>query len=247
MDKSYYHAHESAYKEIKTKGFVGWGNAKTLNDLGDAVTKQYLQETVEKYFTNPQGKTALDVGCGTGTTAFMLAQMGMDVTGIDISETAIGMGQDLSRAQNLNINFIAGDVLELEKLNQKFDLIYDSHCLHCIVFDEDRQKVLTGAKKSLNEGGIFVLDTMVMPNEPHNLKAGFEPLRFDDDYILWHKTKPSAMKGVVEINGQHWCAQRRIYPAHVVIAEVAKAGFVTVSHRLDAQDNEPSMLRLILR
>lgn len=247
MEKSYYHAHESAYQEIKTKGFVGWGNAKTLNDLGDIVTKQYLADTVAKYFPNPNGKKALDVGCGTGTTAFMLSQMGMNVTGIDISETAIGMGEELARTQGLNINFVKGDVLELEKLNEKFDLIYDSHCLHCIVFEDDREKVLAGAKKSLAPGGIFVLDTMVLPTEAHDPAAMFGSLRFDQDHILWHKTKPSSIKGVVEIDGQHWCAQRRIYPSHVVISEVAKAGFVTLSHRLDVQPGNPSMLRLILR
>lgn len=247
MDKSYYHAHESAYQQIKSNGYVGWGNAKTLNDLGDDVTKQYLHDTVLKHFPQSAGKKALDIGCGTGTTAFMLSRMGMDVTGIDISETAIAMGEELSRTQALNIKFVVGDVLHLEKLNQKFDLIYDSHCLHCIVFDEDRQNVLTGAKKSLVDGGIFVLDTMVMPEVPHNPAAAYNTLRFDEDHILWHKTKSTNIKGVVEIDGQAWCAQRRIYPPHVVMAEVAKAGFVTVSHRLDVQENEPSMLRLILR
>ena len=148
MEKSYYHAHESAYQQIKSNGYVGWGNAKTLNDLGDAVTKQYLTDTVARFFPNPNGIKAVDVGCGTGTTAFMLAQMGMDVTGVDISETAIEMGRDLASQQNLKINFVNADVLELDKLEQKFDFIYDSHCLHCIVFEEDRMKVLTGAKKA---------------------------------------------------------------------------------------------------
>lgn len=247
MEKSYYHAHESAYQQIKSNGYVGWGNAKTLNDLGDNVTKQYLTDTVNRFFPEVQGKKALDVGCGTGTTAFMLSRMGMDVTGVDISETAIEMGRDLSKQQNLNINFVRGDVLELDKLNQKFDLIYDSHCLHCIVFEDDRQKVLTSAKKSLSDGGIFILDTMVMPNEPHDPAHTYDTLRFDEDFILWHKTKSSYSKGVVELNGQAWCAQRRIYPPHMIMAEVAKAGFVVISDRLDPQPNEVSMLRLVLR
>lgn len=247
MEKSYYHTHESAYQQIKSNGYVGWGNAKSLNDLGDNATKQYLHNTVKRFFPEPQGKKALDVGCGTGTTAFLFSQMGMDVTGVDISETAISMGHELARQQGLNINFVKGDALELEKLNQKFDLIYDSHCLHCIVFEDDRQKVLTGVKKSLNPGGIFILDTMVMPNEPHNLADTFDTLRFDEDFILWHKTKSNDMKGTIEINGQAWCAQRRIYPAHMIMAEVAKAGFVVVSDQLDAQPNKPSMLRLVLR
>ena len=247
MEKTYYHAHESAYQQIKSNGYVGWGNAKTLNDLGDAVTKQYLLDTVQRFFPETQGKKALDLGCGTGTTAFMLAQMGMDVTGVDISDTALEMGRDLAKQQNLNIHFTKADVLQLETLKQKFDLIYDSHCLHCIVLEEDRHKVLAGAKQALNPGGIFILDTMVVPNEPHNLVESFAPLRFDEDYILWHKTKTADYKGTIELNGQAWCAQRRIYPSHVVMGEVAKAGFVVISDRLDAQPGNPSMLRLVLR
>lgn len=247
MEKTYYHAHESAYQQIKSNGYVGWGNAKSLNDLGDAVTKQYLVDTVQRFFPEAVGKKALDLGCGTGTTAFMLARMGMDVTGVDISETALEMGRDLAMQQNLKIQFTKADVLQLEKLKQKFDLIYDSHCLHCIVFEDDRQKVLTGAKNALTPGGVFILDTMVVPNEPHNLVQSFEPLRFDEDYILWHKIKAADYKGTIELNGQAWCAQRRIYPSHVVMGEVAKAGFVVISDRLDAQPGQPSMLRLVLR
>lgn len=247
MEKTYYHVHESAYQQIKTNGYVGWGNVKNINELGDSATKQYLTETVQRFFPDINNQKALDLGCGTGTTAFVLSRLGFEVTGVDISETAIAMGQDLALQQNLKINFIQGDVLELNKLNQKFDLIYDSHCLHCIVFEEDRMRVLKGVKSALNEGGIFILDTMVMPSEPHDPAAMFDTLRFDEDFILWHKTKPAQMKGVVELNGQTWCAQRRIYPSYTVLEEVFKAGFVVISNRLDAQPGKPSMLRLVLR
>ena len=157
------------------------------------------------------------------------------------------MGQDLALQQNLKINFIVGDILQLEKLNTNFDLIYDSHCLHCIVFDEDRKKVLTGAKKLLSDSGIFILDTMIVPERKMDLVKLFEPLRFDSDNILWHKTNPSEDRGVVEIDGQHWCAQRRIYPIQKVLEEVAQSGFSILSQQVDDQENEPSMLRLVLK
>lgn len=249
--KPYYHDHESAYKEIKSKGQVGWGNAKTLADLGDDVTKQYLKDIVSEFFPVAADKKALDVGCGSGTTAFMLAQMGLRVTGIDISETAIQMGEELASQQNLEIKFVVGDVLELEKLNQKFDLIYDSHCLHCIVFEEDRRKVLAGARNSLSSSGIFVLDTMVVPEEKNSafIKSFGETLRFDENYILWHKSRssPSSRYGVVEFEGQNWCAQRRVYPWQKVMDEIAAVGLEVVAKRLDAQEKEPSMLRLVLK
>jgi len=245
--KAYYHAHESAYKQIKSKGYFGWGNAKTLSELGDEKTKEYLIGTISRYFPIAAGKKALDLGCGTGTTAFILAQLGLEVTGIDISETAIEMGRELAKQQDLEIQFETGDVLKLGSQSKKFDIIYDSHCLHCIVFDEDRKSVLSGIKESLLDNGIFILDTMVMPLEKYDPAKDFDTLRFSDDFILWHKTAPSTDRGVVEFNGQHWCAQRRIYPYEKLMEEVSAAGFRVVSERLDPQEGKPSMLRLVLK
>lgn len=244
--KAYYYAHESAYKQIKKKGYVGWGNAKTLDELSDPTTQDYIKSSIEKWLLCPKGKNALDLGCGSGTTAFFLAKEGLRVTGIDISETAIELAKELSSKQNLNIDFLVADVLHLEKMNQRFDLIYDSHCFHCIVFEEDRFKVLDGVKKSLNDSGIFILDTMVMAHN-YNPCADKDNLRFDNEFILWHKTSSTDYRGIVEIDGEHWCAQRRIYPAIKVMDEIKQTGFKILSKSLDLQkQGEPGMLRLIL-
>lgn len=245
--KSYYHAHETAYQQIKSKGYVGWENVKSLEALGDSKTNEYLSQKIKKYFSKTANSLALDLGCGTGTTAFTLAKSGFNTTGIDISETAVEIGRDLARQQNLEIKFIAGDVLNLKALNKKFDFIYDSHFLHCIVLEEDRKKVFNEIKSVLNVDGIFILDTMVMPDveiDPANM---FDTLRFDQDFILWHKTKPSTDRGIVEIDGQHWCAQRRIYPVEKVMSEVVDAGFEVLEQQVEEKKNDPSMLRLVLR
>ena len=229
--KSYYHAHESAYKEIKAKGGIGWGGVKTLEQLGDDETNNYLKSTIEKWVGKSEGKSALDLGCGSGTTAFVLSKLGFNVTGVDISETAIGMAKDLALEQSLEIKFEIGDVLQLEKMQQKFDLIYDSHCFHCIVFDDDRDRVLEGVKNSLSSTGIFILDTMAHSDE-FDITGGAESLRFDGDYILWHKTTNTDIHGVVNIEGQNWCAQRRLYPPEKIIQEAKKAGFKILSDKL---------------
>jgi 2-polyprenyl-3-methyl-5-hydroxy-6-metoxy-1,4-benzoquinol methylase len=245
--KSYYHAHEAAYQGIRDRQEVGWGNAKTLAELGDQETQSYLKSMVSECFDNVEGLRALDLGCGSGTTAFTLANLGFSVVGVDVSETAIDMARELATQQSLEIDFRVFDVLGLESLGEQLDLIYDSHCLHCIVFDEDRRKVLEGVKKLLRSNGVFILDTMVLTSGC-NPTDGHDVLRFDEDHILWHKTGASNDRGVVQIEGQHWCAQRRILPSERIVEEVAQLGFSILSARTDVQgDGEPAMLRLVLR
>jgi SAM-dependent methyltransferase len=245
--KSYYYAHELAYQQIKSKGYVGWGNASSLAALGDEKTNEYLNRILKKCFPDPIGKFALDLGCGTGTTAFVMSKLGFETTGIDISETAIELGKDLMRQQNLKIEFVVGDILNPNCLNKKFNLIYDSHVLHCIVFEEDRRKVFNEIRNLLSSGGFFILDTMVLPEGNVSLTLIPEELRFDQDFILWHKVKPSTDRGVVEFEGQHWCAQRRVYPIEVVMNEINEAGFQVLEEQIDTQLGEPSMLRLVLK
>ena len=244
--KPYYYEHEKAYQQIKAKGNVGWGNVQSLKDLGDAKTNEYLLQTVKSYLPETKNKKALDVGCGTGTTAFVLNHLGFDVTGIDISSTAIEMAQALSIQLGLNINFYTEDILNPQKSDQ-FDFVYDSHCLHCVVFEEDRLQTLLSIKKLLKKDGLFVLDTMVIPNEDIKFKENFKGLRFDENFILWHKSSETSEYTKVELDGQYWTPQRRIYPADTVIQEVTTAGYEIIHQQLDHQINKPSMLRLVLK
>lgn len=243
--KSYYHAHESAYREIKAKGGIGWGGAKTLKELGDETTMSFLRGAIAELLPNPVGMPALDLGCGSGTTAFILAKLGFDVTGIDVSETAIELANELALQQKLAIQFVVGDILQLEKMQKKFGLIYDSHCLHCIVFDEDRAQVWNGIKNSLSHDGVFVLDTMIT-SENFNPVKGFPTLRLDENYILWHKAAKSEVRGTEMIDGQIWCAQRRIYPKQKLLEELLAAGFKILSERTDpGSEGNAAMLRVV--
>lgn len=44
----------------------------------------------------PTGGTALDIACGSGAAAVWLARRGLEVTGIDISEVALGKARELA-------------------------------------------------------------------------------------------------------------------------------------------------------
>ena len=68
---------------------------------------------------------ALDLGCGDGTTALPLAQMGADVTGIDIARNLVAAGNQRARDAGLtNLRFLHGDADEMQGIpDATFDLV----------------------------------------------------------------------------------------------------------------------------
>jgi 2-polyprenyl-3-methyl-5-hydroxy-6-metoxy-1,4-benzoquinol methylase len=67
------------------------------------------------------GARVLDLGCGLGATAYRLAALAGHVTGIDLSEFAIGFAREHYRRENLR--FERADVLEYEP-PQPFDAAF---------------------------------------------------------------------------------------------------------------------------
>src|SRR3954468_638208 len=67
---------------------------------------------------------ALDLGCGDGTTAVPLAQMGADVTGIDIARNLVEAGNRRAKQAGLSrLKFQEGDACNLQEVgDHSFDL-----------------------------------------------------------------------------------------------------------------------------
>ena len=66
----------------------------------------------------------LDLGCGDGTTAIPLAQLGAEVVGIDIAKNLVGAGNKRAQEMGLgNLKFQEGDACNLEGVpDHSFDL-----------------------------------------------------------------------------------------------------------------------------
>jgi 2-polyprenyl-3-methyl-5-hydroxy-6-metoxy-1,4-benzoquinol methylase len=82
----------------------------------------------------------IDLGCGLGNYAVYLASIGFDVTGVDISPTAIKFAKDNAKRKGVKCNFIVANILTgLAGIGRTFDFAYDWEVLHSI-FPEKRKK-----------------------------------------------------------------------------------------------------------
>jgi tellurite methyltransferase len=70
----------------------------------------------------PRGR-ALDVACGAGRNALLLAQAGFQVDAIDISSEGLDLARQKAESQGLEINWIEQDLDESCEFDRNYDLI----------------------------------------------------------------------------------------------------------------------------
>lgn len=103
-------------------------------------------------------KSILDLACGTGSAAFILAEQGIRVTGVDLSEAMISVARKKARGRRREIDFYAQDAAELD-LSEQFDAVislFDS--LNNITEPDRLAMAFTRVYDHLAEPGIFVFD-----------------------------------------------------------------------------------------
>ncbi|MEW6034319.1 MAG: class I SAM-dependent methyltransferase [Chloroflexota bacterium] len=71
----------------------------------------------------------LDVGTGTGFLALLLAEMGHDVTGLDLTEGMLEKARDKATESGLSIRFELGDAEELPFEDELFDAVVCNYLL----------------------------------------------------------------------------------------------------------------------
>jgi SAM-dependent methyltransferase len=102
---------------------------KALWEKGDftrvARTMRGSGEAFAKSLGVKPGLRVLDLGCGDGTTAIPLAQLGADVLGVDIASNLVAAGnQRVTELGLKNISFQEGDACDLRPLEaDAFDLV----------------------------------------------------------------------------------------------------------------------------
>jgi SAM-dependent methyltransferase len=100
-------------------------------------------------------QSVLDIGCGTGTFACLLARRGFDVTGIDPAAASLDVARRKPGADR--VRWLAGDVTTLPPL--QVDLVtMTANVAQVFLTDEDWAAVLAAAWAALCPGGFLVFE-----------------------------------------------------------------------------------------
>ncbi len=122
----------------------------------------FLQSIFSKYFSKPV-RTILDLGCGTGGHALILAEKGYEVAGVDLSREMLEVARKKAKERRLNIEFIQGDIRNMG-LNQKFDAVISMFAVISYqITNEDLMSVFKTASRHLKKNGLFIFDAWFGP------------------------------------------------------------------------------------
>ena len=133
------------------------GDYEKVYEICEEVTHAEVSFLITETSLPPQSMV-LDLGCGTGRHAIRLAELGYNVTGLDISPEFLRVAAEKSHQVGLSINWIQQDMRKIP-FDNSFDLIFIMFGAWGF-FEEDGENyaVFERIHQVLRAGGHFVLD-----------------------------------------------------------------------------------------
>ena len=155
---------------------------RLTNDVPYREVVAFYRQILEAEGIRP--RTAVDLACGTGSVAKLLAEDGLQVIGVDMSEEMLTIAWDKCAYCENPPRFICQKLQELH-LPRGVDLaVCALDSLDYILDPEDCRKAIHRIYKALNPGGVFIFDV----NTPEKLRAMDGQMFLDEDddvYCVW--------------------------------------------------------------
>jgi SAM-dependent methyltransferase len=154
----------------------------TVYRLGSPIwqipTPPEVKDVIDGDNALPAGR-ALDLGCGTSPNVAYLAQRGWQITGVDVSATAIRKAQQ--HAQGIaGATFVVADVTRLTEsgVTGPFDLVIDNGCYHTLS-DEGKQAYARQVGTLMASGARLIMWEALIRLRPNEIRE-----RFADKFII---------------------------------------------------------------
>jgi SAM-dependent methyltransferase len=136
-------------------GYAGWYD--TLYSEKDYAGEcAFLQELFKRRGVTP--KAIIDLGCGTGGHALLLAQRGYAVTAVDRSAAMLQTGRDKAARAGLSVDFRQEDITRLGWRESFAAAIAMFAVAGYLAEDQEMEDFLAGVWRGLRPGGIFIFD-----------------------------------------------------------------------------------------
>jgi len=124
----------------------------------------YIDSLIRKYGCG--ARTILDLGCGSGKHALLLAEKGYEITGVDRSDGMLSVARlrlAEGKPEATSPRFLQGDIRTV-RLGNAYDVVISLfHVFSYQAGNEDLRAALATVRTHLNPGGIFIFDCWYGP------------------------------------------------------------------------------------
>lgn len=123
------------------------------------------------------GRKLLDLGCGPGIYAELLAAKGYEITGMDFSQRSIAHAAESAKQKGLEIAYHYQDYLTMEA-EDEYDAVVMIYCDFGVLPPDSRSILLAKIYRALKPGGFFLLD--VFTPQQYQTFTDTEQISFED-------------------------------------------------------------------
>ncbi|MCL2197962.1 MAG: class I SAM-dependent methyltransferase [Defluviitaleaceae bacterium] len=140
------------------QGFASMYDA-LMHDAPYEVWAAYIDGFLAEWFKKPRAEIlVLDLACGTGNITLLLADMGYDLIGVDVSEDMLAEANRKAYEQNAKILFLAQDMQELNLYGTVDAAISVCDGFSYILEEDDLLTAFKRVRLFLNPDGVFIFD-----------------------------------------------------------------------------------------
>ena len=189
------------YEENPYPRWVNLGLSIEPRNIKDIINDSDLNLDSKK-ITNSENPEILIAGCGTGQHAITTASKykKSKILALDLSFKSLSYGKRKANELGINnINFIQGDILDLESTNRKFDIIESVGVLHHMNNPFKGWKILTSC---MNNNSLMLIGLYSERARQHikEIKNKINELKIQSNY----KSIIKFRKDLIENNNDQW-------------------------------------------
>lgn len=155
----------------------------------------------------PKDAAVLEFGAGQGRNALVLAQSGLNVKAIEISEVGVDFMNNLAREKGLN-NFLAEVGDARNPIEGEYDMIATTFMLHHLT-REEAENFIKEIKSHTKQGGVNAISTFTVEGDFSKIdnrhfypKLG-EMMEFYSDWEIVHYSEEESTARATHQDGTH--------------------------------------------
>jgi ubiquinone/menaquinone biosynthesis C-methylase UbiE len=183
---------EGVYDTVATEYAEAFSNEHENKPKDQEILQRFAREIGDR-------RPVWDLGCGPGQTARYLKNLGIEISGLDLSERTL----DQARARHPDIHFQKGDLL---KLDFEDDLIAGAVAFYAIVHFSQEQ-VATAFRevlRVLKPGGLFLVTFHIGEEDIHIDEFLGKEVDIDFSFFTTELDRRLARRDSSDSRGSDW-------------------------------------------